>query len=167
MIWHLSRAFIYVFRLGSFLASQKGYISELCRCCFWADSTRGSWLPARRAPPAPICNLSELMADQAGVVRAQQASRVDPQRIPNPHAQPQAAPGEPPPELGRPRHTQLTAGPKCTHSGTSVLAPVLPGPVWVTPGGPAQGGTAGPHPPGGGEPSRAGSLPRDPHEGRW
>ena len=49
--------------------------------------------------------------------------RVDPKRIPPPHPQPQAALGEPPPELGRPRHTQLTAGPKCTHSGTSVLAP--------------------------------------------
>ena len=44
-------------------------------------------------------------------------------RIPPPHPQPQAAQGEPPPELGRPRHTQLTAGPKRTSSGTSVPAP--------------------------------------------
>ena len=80
--------------------------------------------PGGGEPPGPTCNGSELMAEFRQMwLPAKNGQRVDPKRIPPPHPQPQAALGEPPPELGRPRHTQLTAGPKCTHSGTSVLAP--------------------------------------------
>ena len=71
---------------------------------------------------------------------AKNGQRVHPKRIPPPHLQPQAAVGEPPPELGRPRHTQLTAGPKCKHSGTSVPAPGATRPRLGNPRGPRTGG---------------------------
>ena len=104
-------------------------------------------LPMGDEPPGPTCNGSELMAEFRQMwLPARNGWQVDPKRIPPPHPQPQAAPGEPPPELGRPRHTQLTAGPKCTHSGTSVLAPGATRPRLGNPAGPRTRGYGQPAP---------------------
>ena len=89
---------------------------------------------------------------------AKNGQQVD-HKDPTPQLQPQAAPGEPPLEHGRPRHNQLTAGPRCKHPG--ILVPA----TWCYQANPEGPGTGRLRPartqPGGGDPPRAGSLPHD------
>ena len=76
-----------------------------CQCLFflWPDITRGCSLPEgwRRLAPRAMGRNSWLNSGRHGCP-PQMAGRLI-TRIPPPHPQPQAALGEPPPELGRPR----------------------------------------------------------------
>ena len=98
-------------------------------------------------PPGPTCNGLELMAEfrqmQLPAKNGRQVDHKDPTPTPAATSCPRGATPRTRSSAPHPVDRQPQVQAPGDFSSSDL---VLPGPVWVTPKGPAQGGTAGPHP---------------------